>query len=181
MPRTIIEPFRIKSVEPIHWTTRAQREQLPPRRLLQPLPAPRRRRPHRPPHRLRHRSHVHPPVGRHHGRRRELRRQPQFRTVPRLRAGHFRLQARHPHSPGPRRRAHPLQRDVQKRRCRPQQHALRHHPRQRGIRRRRSRRPRHPRRPSAQPQASFQGQHGRGRSRGPDSKRRRASASPWSC
>ncbi len=25
--RTIIEPFRIKSVEPIHWTTRAQREQ----------------------------------------------------------------------------------------------------------------------------------------------------------
>jgi tryptophanase len=28
MPHTIIEPFRIKSVEPIHWTTRAQREQL---------------------------------------------------------------------------------------------------------------------------------------------------------
>ena len=28
MPRTIIEPFRIKSVEPIHWTTREQREQL---------------------------------------------------------------------------------------------------------------------------------------------------------
>src|SRR5271169_1735523 len=28
MPRTIIEPFRIKSVEPIHWTTRAQRERL---------------------------------------------------------------------------------------------------------------------------------------------------------
>jgi len=28
MPRTIIEPFRIKSVEPIHWTTRPQREQL---------------------------------------------------------------------------------------------------------------------------------------------------------
>jgi tyrosine phenol-lyase len=27
MPRTIIEPFRIKSVEPIHWTTRAQRAQ----------------------------------------------------------------------------------------------------------------------------------------------------------
>jgi tyrosine phenol-lyase len=26
MPRTIIEPFRIKSVEPIRWTTRAQRE-----------------------------------------------------------------------------------------------------------------------------------------------------------
>jgi tyrosine phenol-lyase len=28
MPRTIIEPFRIKSVEPIRWTTRPQREQL---------------------------------------------------------------------------------------------------------------------------------------------------------
>jgi len=26
MPRTIIEPFRIKSVEPIRWTTRAERE-----------------------------------------------------------------------------------------------------------------------------------------------------------
>jgi tryptophanase len=28
MPRTIIEPFRIKSVEPLRWTTRSQREQL---------------------------------------------------------------------------------------------------------------------------------------------------------
>ncbi len=28
MPRTIIEPFRIKSVEPLRWTTRAEREQL---------------------------------------------------------------------------------------------------------------------------------------------------------
>jgi len=28
MPRTIVEPFRNKSVEPIHWTTRPQREQL---------------------------------------------------------------------------------------------------------------------------------------------------------
>jgi tryptophanase len=28
LPRTIIEPFRIKSVEPIRWTTRAQRETL---------------------------------------------------------------------------------------------------------------------------------------------------------
>ena len=26
--RTIIEPFRIKSVEPLHWTTRPQREAL---------------------------------------------------------------------------------------------------------------------------------------------------------
>ncbi len=28
MPKTIIEPFRIKSVEPIRWTTRAEREEL---------------------------------------------------------------------------------------------------------------------------------------------------------
>jgi len=28
MARTIIEPFRIKSVEPIHWTTREERERL---------------------------------------------------------------------------------------------------------------------------------------------------------
>src|SRR5215813_10973845 len=28
MPRTIIEPFRIKSIEPIRWTTRRQRERL---------------------------------------------------------------------------------------------------------------------------------------------------------
>src|ERR1700731_1265191 len=28
MPRTIIEPFRIKSVEPIRWTTREEREKL---------------------------------------------------------------------------------------------------------------------------------------------------------
>src|ERR1700749_3589658 len=28
MPKTIIEPFRIKSVEPIRWTTRKEREQL---------------------------------------------------------------------------------------------------------------------------------------------------------
>lgn len=28
LPRTIIEPFRIRSVEPIRWTTRAEREQL---------------------------------------------------------------------------------------------------------------------------------------------------------
>jgi tryptophanase len=28
MPRTIVEPFRIKSVEPIRWTTRPQRERL---------------------------------------------------------------------------------------------------------------------------------------------------------
>ena len=28
MTKTIIEPFRIKSVEPLHWTSRAEREHL---------------------------------------------------------------------------------------------------------------------------------------------------------
>ena len=28
MPRTIIEPFRIKSVEPLRWTTRSERERV---------------------------------------------------------------------------------------------------------------------------------------------------------
>ena len=54
--------------------------------------------------------------------------------------------------------------DVQEGRRRAQQHALRHHARQRRVRRRRGRRPRHPRK-ARQPslEASLQGQHGRGR------------------
>ena len=113
--KTIIEPFRIKSVEPIRWTTRAQREALLARRALQPVPSPLQRRPDRSAHRLRHRRHVHAPMGRHHGRRRELRRQSAASPLSRFRSGHHRLQARHPHAPGPRRRAHPVQRACAKR------------------------------------------------------------------
>ena len=111
--RTIIEPFRIKSVEAIRWTTRPEREQL-----------------------LR-KAHYNVflldsdevlidlltdsgtgamstgAMGGRHARRRELCGQPQLLPLPRLRAGHHRLQARDPHPPGPRRRAHPFQRDVQ--------------------------------------------------------------------
>jgi len=36
--KTIIEPFRIKSVEPIRWTTREQREELLRCCSLQPFP-----------------------------------------------------------------------------------------------------------------------------------------------
>ena len=50
-------------------------------RALQPVPSARRRCPDRPAHRLRHRRHVHPSVGGDHGRRRELRRQPQLRPA----------------------------------------------------------------------------------------------------
>ena len=84
--KTIIEPFRIKSVEPIRWTTREQREAFARGRALQPVSAPRRRRPHRPAHRLRHRRHVHPSMGSRHGRRRELRRQQELRPLSRLRS-----------------------------------------------------------------------------------------------
>ena len=139
--RTIIEPFRIKSVEPIRWTTREQREQLLRAAHYNLFLLPGRRRPDRPAHRFRHRRHVHLSVGGHHGRRRELCRQPQLRPLPRFRAGHLRLPPRDPHAPGTRRRAHPVQRDVQEGRRGAQQHAFRHHPRQHRIRGRRSGRP----------------------------------------
>ena len=37
--RTIIEPFRIKSVEPIRWTTRQEREDLLRAAHYQPVPS----------------------------------------------------------------------------------------------------------------------------------------------
>ena len=60
----------------------------------------------------------------------------------------------------------------EERRCRPQQHPLRHHPSERRVRRRRGGGPGHPRRPPAQPEASLQRQHGRGGARDPDPERR---------
>jgi tryptophanase len=44
----------------------------------------------------------------------------QLRPLQTKRGRYFRLQARHPHAPGPRRRTHPVQRDVQEGRRRPQ-------------------------------------------------------------
>ena len=67
MTKTIIEPFRIKSVEPLRWTSRAEREHLLKAAyynlfllaaddVLIDLA-----------HRFRDRSHVHPPMGRNYG------------------------------------------------------------------------------------------------------------------
>jgi hypothetical protein len=53
-------------------------------------------------------------VGGHHGGRRELRRQPQLRSLSRLGPGHLRLQARDSHPSGPRRRAHSVQRGARR-------------------------------------------------------------------
>ena len=64
LTKTIIEPFRIKSVEPIRWTTREERESLSARRALQPVSASCRRCADRPAHRLRHGRDVDPAVGR---------------------------------------------------------------------------------------------------------------------
>ena len=85
--KTIIEPFRIKSVEPIRMTTRrAAARATCARRRLQPLPHPVRRRHHRPAHRLGHRRDEQRAVGRHHARRRVVRRRRQLLPLPRGRS-----------------------------------------------------------------------------------------------
>ena len=86
-------------------TTREEREALLAAGGLQPLPPPRRRRPHRPAHRLRHRRHV----GRAVGRRCSGATSPTPAAAPgsasRRGARAHRLPAHHPHPPGTRRRA----------------------------------------------------------------------------
>ena len=105
---TIIEPFRIKSVEALKFTRREDREARARGGRPQRLPPPRRRRARRPAHRLGHRRHVGGAVGRADAGRRVVRGQPIVLPLPRRRAGADRLHAHHPHAPGARRRAHPV-------------------------------------------------------------------------
>ena len=106
--RTIIEPFRIHSVEPIRITTARRAPGRDPGRRLQPVRAPRRRRPHRPADRFGHRRDVARPVGRHPARRRVVRRVAVVVRVPRVGPGAVPVPPRHPDPPGPGRREDPV-------------------------------------------------------------------------
>ena len=139
--KTIIEPFRIKSVEPLHHSTLEERERLLADGRLQPLPDPGQRHPHRPAHRFRHQRDVHRAVGGHDARRRVLCRQRELLPAQGRGRGPHRFPPRHSHAPGARRRAHPVRRHVPRRPHRPQQHALRYHARQHRIERRHRARP----------------------------------------
>ena len=135
--KTIIEPFRIKSVEPIR-SSRGARSAC--RRLaeagLQPLPAARRGRADRPAHRLRHRRHVRRAVGR---------RSCRATSRTRARRSFYRFDAtRCRTSPAsstssPRTRAAPPSASCSTACCkrgrrRPEQHPLRHDPREHRVR-----------------------------------------------
>jgi hypothetical protein len=150
--KTIIEPFRIKMVEPIRQTTRAEREAAAGRGGLQPVPAQGRRRAHRPADRLRHGGDVLGPVGGHDAGRREsyagAKSFYKFETAVR-RITHFKHVI--PTHQGPRRRAHPVRLCAQTGRHRAQQHPLRHYAGQHRIPRGRG--PRHPHRRSPRPAA----------------------------
>ncbi len=99
--RTIIEPFRIKAVEPIRMTTRDERARLIARGGLQPLRAEVGRRPDRPADRQRHLGDERRAVGGPAGRRRELRRQPVLLPLRGGGEGADAVQARDPDPPGP--------------------------------------------------------------------------------
>ena len=138
---TIIEPFRIKSVESVKFTDARRARGGAPGGGLQRLPAARRGRAHRPADRLGHRRDVVGAVGRAHAGRRIVRRQPLLLPLPRRRAGADRVPSHHPDAPGPRGRADPLPHHPLARADRAEQQPLRHDAREHRGRGRRGARP----------------------------------------
>ena len=119
-------PHQIRRADPAHHPGRARGRA--GRGRLQPLPAQGRGRAHRPADRLGHRRDVLAPVGGDDAGRRVVRRCALLLPLRGVRPGDHRPEARHPHAPGPRGRAHPVRHGGEAGRYRAEQHPLRHHP-----------------------------------------------------
>ena len=158
--QTIIEPFRIHSVEPIRMTTRGRAAPRDRRGRAQPVQPPRRRRPRGPAHRFRDRGDEPRPVGRDPARRRVVCGLALLVRLPGGRAGALPVRARHPDPPGARGREDPVLGHRRTGQGDPEQHPLRHDPGERRGDRRRGGRPRDRGRPPSRGRAPVQGQHG---------------------
>ena len=143
--RTIIEPFRIHSVEPLRITTPEERHAAIVDGRIQPLRPPRRRRADRPADRLGHRCDVARSVGRDPARRRELRGLAVVVRLPRRRPGALPVHARDPDAPRAGRGEDPVLGDRRTGQGRSEQHALRHDARERRVHGRGGGRPGDPR------------------------------------